>query len=60
MLILGVGVLIAIDLTILTMYIMGEGIRGTLDAKLVPHTERTSTTEGVRIVESMYVDCHTQ
>ena len=49
MLILGVALLVAVDLTILIIYIVVEEVRGNLVAMQVSNREMSSTTEGVRV-----------
>ena len=46
-LMLGVAALVAIDLTILVIYALVEGVRGNLVALEVPHKERPKNIEGV-------------
>ena len=58
MLILGVGLLVVIDMTIIVTYLLVEGIRGDLGAKKVPHRERPSTTEGVSFILSLLASYH--
>ena len=48
MLVLGVAALVGIDLTIIIMYMLVEGIRDNLKVKVVPHRERPVVIEGVR------------
>lgn len=44
---LGVGLLLAIDLIILVIYILVEGVKGNLGARQVSHRENSRTMEGV-------------
>jgi hypothetical protein len=53
---LGVGALVAIDLTILTVYYLVEGIRGNLVALEVPHKEKPTKVDGVSNIYSD-MDC---
>ena len=47
MLIVGVALMVAIDLTILVLYVVVEGARGKLEAKLVPFRENSEEIQGV-------------
>ena len=47
MLVLAVVVFIAIDIIILLVYVLVEGVGGTLDARLVPNDENIRTEIGV-------------
>ncbi len=47
LLILVVALLVAIDLTIIIIFTLYEGIQGSLGAELVTHKEKPTTTEGV-------------
>ena len=51
LLMLGVAVLVAIDLIILVVYTLVEGIRGNLVAKKVTHRQMPTTVEGVSMKE---------
>lgn len=44
-----VASLVAIDLVVLAIYTLVEGVKGGLFAKLVVHRELPTKTEGVRI-----------
>lgn len=47
MLILGVGVLVAIDVAILFLYDIIEGLRGNLEAQWFPNRENPQDLQGV-------------
>ena len=46
---LGVAALVAIDLTILVIYTLVEGVRGNLVAQRVPHKAKPTEIEGVGV-----------
>jgi hypothetical protein len=50
MLILGVGLLVVIDLTIISMYMLVEGLRGNLGPILLPFRENEEDVQGVCIL----------
>ena len=47
MLVLGVASMVAIDLIMLTTYMIVEGVKGNLSATQVTHKEVPTTVEGV-------------
>ena len=49
-LMMGVATLVAIDLTILVVYTLVEGIRGKLVITEVPHKEQPQIIEGVSTI----------
>ena len=50
MLLLGVGLLVAIDLTILVIYTLVEGVKGRLGAEQVENRENPMSMDGVSYV----------